>query len=279
MLRRAFHLTLAVSIGFVAANTAIVGQDKVERRDQKGSKSVVVQGKILEEKTDGIKMKVGGKDEIIPSTQILRIYYEDTPALAKNNAARLFNLEETEKDLSKVLKDAQDASDKSKGAPAPIRRYHEFKVAMLQSMMADTEAQKDAAIKALQSFVSAHWASWEFPFAARALARLQISKSDYDSASKTLESVTKSDLIPADIKAEANFMLIDTLFQQTGKADEVKTRIAAAMSAPNVTEAQKSRYGVYLIGLETQAQRRTRRSTMPSRNSTTSSRSRRPTTP
>ena len=46
MLRRVSHVTLAVLIGFVAFNTA-AGDDKVERRDPKATKSVVVEGKIL----------------------------------------------------------------------------------------------------------------------------------------------------------------------------------------------------------------------------------------
>ena len=71
---------LALLIGVVATQTFVRGQDKVERRDKKGG-SAFVSGKILEETPGGVKVKVQGigKEEVIPSNEIVRVTYADLP--------------------------------------------------------------------------------------------------------------------------------------------------------------------------------------------------------
>jgi predicted negative regulator of RcsB-dependent stress response len=246
MSRFAFHVSLATIIGAVALNTAVVGQDKVERKGQKQA----VSGKIVEEKLDGIKMKIGAKEELIPSTDIIRIYYDDVPAAAKQSNLTLFVGDE--KDLKKALKDHTDLLEKAKTGPPGFRRYLEYRIATLQAATAEDDVAREGAMKSLTNFTTAHAASWEYPFAARALAKMQLAKPDYDAALKTIEPLTKSALVPAAIKTEAEFMLIDVLFQAK-RIDEVKTKIAAAMTAPTTSDAQKARYAVYLVGVESQA--------------------------
>ena len=118
MKRHVFHLLLAALIGIVAFNNVVVGDDKVERRDRKTDKRVIVSGKITEEKIDGIKMKVSGKDELIPSADIVRVSYDDLPVAAKLVDNSLFINEEKEKDHSKTIKQYQDLSEKAKGGSA-----------------------------------------------------------------------------------------------------------------------------------------------------------------
>src|SRR5262245_24484237 len=133
MKRHAFHVLLFALIAAVAANTAVIGQDKVERRDRKGDKAITVTGKITEENAGGIKLKASGKEELIPATEIVRVYYDDVPATAKQVYFKLFIDEEKEKDPAKVLKDYKEFAPRIAAAPrAPLKRYVDFRIAMLQ---------------------------------------------------------------------------------------------------------------------------------------------------
>lgn len=250
MIRCACHCSLGMMIVLIVSHTYVSGQDKVERRDRKTEKNLTVSGKITEESAAGVKMKMGGKEEVIPASDIVRIFYDsDVPATIKQAWYSLFINEEKEKDLTKVLKDYKDFVPKAAVAPAAMKRYIEYRIAMLETSVADTEADKEQARKDLTAFITTHNAGWEYPFAARALARLQVEKPDYEAAQKTLEGLVRSMLVPAEIKQEAEVLLIDVLFQ-ANKIDVVKAKIAAALSNPNTPPLQKSRYSVYQIGIE-----------------------------
>ena len=97
MIRSALHVLLAVFVCFLVVNTSVVGQDKVERRDRKTDKSVIVNGKIIEESMAGVKMKIGGaKEEMIPGIDVQRIFYDDIPQTLKLSYNNLFINEEKE---------------------------------------------------------------------------------------------------------------------------------------------------------------------------------------
>src|SRR5262245_44169422 len=83
-----FALTILICV--IATQTFVRGQDKVERRDKKGG-SAFVSGKILEETPGGVKVKVQGigKEEVIPSSEILRVTYADLPAKASLDIGKL----------------------------------------------------------------------------------------------------------------------------------------------------------------------------------------------
>jgi hypothetical protein len=246
LIRPLFAL-LVLAIGSVV----VLGQDKVDRRAPKAEKSTIISGKILEENVAGVKMKVGGKEELIPSGEIQRVYYDDVPVTARNTFNNLFIADE--KDLPKTLKDYKDFREKIKDLPpaSHAKRYVAYRVAMLEASLAGDDAARDAARSALQAFAAAHPNSWEYPYAARQLARLQLDKGDFEGAQKTLDVLAKSNLVPADIKQEADLMLVDVLFR-ANKVDQVKQRIDAALKDPKATEAQKARFTVYQIGLEAQ---------------------------
>jgi tetratricopeptide (TPR) repeat protein len=235
----------------VAVNPAVVGQDKVERRDRKADKSIIVTGKIIDESIAGMKLKVGGvKDEVIPAADIQRVYYDDMPPTLKQSYYTLFVAEETEKNFAKLLKDYTDFNAKalvSNDVKPPVKRYLEFRVAMLRVAAGDANAQG-----ALETFTIAHKASWEYAFAARALARLLLEKEDYQNATKLLSELSANTLVPAEIKQEAESLLIDAMFQD-GKTVEVQAKLAAAIADTKTPPAQRDRYKVYLIGAEAKA--------------------------
>lgn len=255
MIRSALHVLLAVFVCFLVVNTSVVGQDKVERRDRKTDKSVIVNGKIIEESMAGVKMKIGGaKEEMIPGIDVQRIFYDDIPQTLKLSYNNLFINEEKEKDQSKVLKDYRDFATKvatTPGVNASAKRYIEYRITMLQTGLAEADDAKREAVRLLEAFVAAHGTSWEYPYAARALARMQLEKSDYEAALKTLNGLARGAAVPADIKQEAEAMLVDVLFQAK-KIDDVKTKIDLAMKDPKTSDQQKARYTVYSIAMESQ---------------------------
>ena len=258
MIRRVFQglfgVLLGALIGIVAVNPSVVGQDKVERRDRKTDKTITVTGKIEEESMTNLKVKVGLKVDTIPSTDVVRIYYDDIPITLKLPYQNLFNNEGKEplKDLA-VYRDLSAKLGAAPDVKAPVKRYIEFRIAMLQTLAAETDEAKGLARRELEQFVAAHPASWEYPFAARALARVLLDKTDYQGALKILDGLARSMTVPPDIKQEAELMLIDVMFQ-AGKTEEVKAKITAALNDASATEAQKSRFRVYQIGLDAQAQ-------------------------
>jgi len=255
MRRHLFLGLLAFGIGVLAAGTAVVGQDKVERRPPKSDKTVTVQGTISDETMAGVKIKnVTGKEEIIPPSEIVAIFHGTSPQGLQVKLLPLFSAEAAQKDAVKLLKDYRDLSTTIAAATdvkPVVKRYIEFKICILQAAAAETEDDKDKARSALDNFIKSNANSWQYPLAARSLAKLQLDKPDFEGALRTLTPLAESKTVPAEIKAEAGTMLIDVMFQ-ANKIDDVKTRIDAAMKDAGTSEQQKARYRIYQIGIETQ---------------------------
>src|SRR5580700_4490293 len=107
-----FARVLAVVITLGVSNSIVLGQDKIERRDRKTDKAVLIEGKIVDESIAGVKVRISGKEELIPANDVLRIFYDDLGAL-KIAYNPLFINEEKEKDAAKLLKDYTDFKAKA----------------------------------------------------------------------------------------------------------------------------------------------------------------------
>lgn len=242
---------LSALICIVASQAFVLGQDKVERRDKKGG-SIFVAGKILEENAAGVKIKPQGlgKEEVIPSNEIIRMTYSDLPAKASLDIGKLA-VAETARDYPALFKGYQaiQALPEVKTAGVGARRYIDYRVVTLQAAVAEGDDQLKAAIKALSDFIGAHPDSWEFPHAARNLARLQADTADYAGATKTFEAIEKAPTVPTEFKQEATAALIDIAFQSE-KYDDGKTRIDAVNKNPNSPAGLKARVEIYQLGLD-----------------------------
>ena len=252
MSRHAFGIVLGIAIVAITTQTAVFSDDKVERRDRQSEKVVSVSGKIIDESVAGVKIKAGPKETLVPATEIHRVFYDDMPIASKQAYINLWNLEENEKDLAKVHKAYQDFLPKATGAPAPVKRQVEYRLATLQASVAETDVQKSDARKALQQFITSSGSSWQFPLASRTLARMQIDAKEFAPAQRTLEGLIKNNLVPAELRQEADLMLVDVLFQ-AGQTADVKTKIEAALKDPKTTEQQKIRFSVYQAAIEAKA--------------------------
>jgi hypothetical protein len=239
---------LSVIICVVASQT--FGQDRVERRDKKGG-SVFVAGKILEENAAGVKIKPQGlgKEEVIPSSDIVRIGYADFP-IGVSTAIQRLATDETNRNYPVVLKGYEtiQAMPEVKAIGAPAKRYLDFRVVTLRASVAETDEQMKAASKGLSDFIAANADSWEYPHAARQLARMQADTADYAGATKTYEALEKA-AVPAEFKQEATAALLDIAFQSEDYAAGEK-RIEAVTKNPMSPPALKARVDMYQLGLE-----------------------------
>jgi hypothetical protein len=241
---------LALSLMIAVVATQAFGVDRVERRDKKGG-FVVVSGKIIEENSAGVKIKQQalGKEELIPSSDILRVSYDDLP-IAITTAMNKFANDETNRNYPAVLKgyESIQAMPDLKSAGAPTRRYFDYRVASLRVAVADTDEQMKAAGKGLADFIAANPDCWEYPHAARQLARLLADVGDYPGATKAYEALEKAN-VPAEFKQEATAALIDVAFQSEDYAAGEK-RIEAVNKNPMASPALKARVEMYQLGLE-----------------------------
>lgn len=244
-------VALAALICVVSAQTVLLGQDKVERRDKKAG-SVVVSGKILEESVAGIRLKGAGfgKEETVPSNEVLKVTYGDLPAKASLDLGKLAPAEAA-RDYPALLKgyEGVQALPELKSTPAPVRRYIDYRVASLRGLAAETDEDVKAAARSLADFIAAHPESWEYPHAARQLGRLQADTGDYAGATKTFEALEKAANVPAEFKNEATAALIDIAFQSE-QYDVGRKRIEAVARNPSAPAALKARTDMYQLGLE-----------------------------
>src|SRR5262245_57911041 len=156
---------LTVLICGPAGQAWVRAQDRVERRDKKGGSSTV-SGKILEETPGGVKMKLAGVggEQIIPSNDIRRVTYGDLPSQAAIELGKMQAAEDA-RDFPTLLKgyETVQALPQVKAAPAPVRRYIDFRVASLRGLAAEGDEQLKTAAKGLADFVAAHADGWEYP--------------------------------------------------------------------------------------------------------------------
>lgn len=244
MNRHVYGLLLGIGIVLVTTQTSVFSDDKVEKRDLQN-----VTGKITSESVAGVKVKAGAKEALIPTNEINRVFYEEMPIGMKQRYNNLWVMETNEKDQAKLYKAYQDFQPIMTGAPDPVRRNVEFRLATLQSAVAETRPQKDAAKIALQTFITANQNSWQFPLASRTLAKLQIDLNDFEGAQRTLDPITKNPLIPVELRQEADTLLVDVLFQ-ANKVEELKTKIEKALEDPKTTPQQKARFSVYQAAIK-----------------------------
>jgi TolA-binding protein len=242
---------LGVAMALLVSNSVVQGQDKIERRDRKTDKTVTVTGKIVEESMAGLKVRAaGGKEDLIPGGDVLRIFYDDLGAL-KLAFNTIFINEEKEKDAAKILKDYNDFKAKASNAsdlkPA-IKRYIDFRIAQVQAVGAETDRSKEEARVALNTFVSTYPGTWEYAQAVQMLARMLAEVGDYEGAAKALDGLVRNPGAPPDVKQESEAMLVDAMFQSK-KSDQAKARISAGLKDPDLPEQQKARYRIYQIGI------------------------------
>jgi hypothetical protein len=244
-------VALTAFILIIASQAFVSAQDKVERRDKKGGTTFVT-GKILEENAGGVKIKPQGlgKEETIPSSDIVRMSYADFPTKASIDIGKLTAAEQA-RDFATLLKgyEAVQALPELKTSSPAARRYIDFRVVTLRAAVAEKEEELKAAAKGLADFMNTSADSWEYPHAARQLARLQADTGDFAGATKTYDALEKAANVPAEFRQEATAALIDVAFQADDESAGQK-RIEAILKDAMAPAALKARAEMYQLGLD-----------------------------
>ena len=246
---------IAAAIGVfafvVAAPNMVYAQDKVERRDKKGG-SVYTSGRILEETVAGVRIKPPGlgKEQVIPSNEIIHMTYSDLPAKASLDIGKLAPAE-TARDYSTLLKgyEAILTLPELKTSSPAARRYLYYRVVMLRAAVAEGDDQLKVAMRGLADFMAANANSWEYPHVAVQLGRLQADAGDYTAATRTYETLEKTANLPVEYKQDATAALIDIAFQSE-KYDVGQKRVEDVLKDPMASSALKARAEMYQLGLD-----------------------------
>jgi hypothetical protein len=223
-------------LGLAAAPAA--AQDRVTYRDRSTKATALATGTITSESVAGVK--VGGKT--IPAGDVLDIQYDvaalklDYPrALAAENRSAA----EAVPVYEGMLRTPAVQNNKA------VRRYMDFKIAMLTAARADDgREQRQKAIAALEKFKKDNPEAWQLVPVTRSLARLYQDGEppEFDAARKAYDDLAAAPGAPAEVKQECAFNAIDLLLS-VGKLDDAKQRVA---SLP----ASDPRTKVYQIGCQ-----------------------------
>lgn len=234
-----FFCWLLLALGFT---TLVQAQDRVEFR--RGGKVDSSTGQIVEETISSIRVRPNvGKEVTVSPTELVKISYDLSGAL-KQDLAPIFTLEE-KRENAKALEEYKKVHDKvraSDKASPGLKRYVDFRVAMLQALLADKQAEVS-----LASFLKDHPNSWQYPQVARQLASIQASANKYDEAIKTLEGLSNSPGLPKDEKMDTDVAILAVQFQ-AGKLAEVKTKAAAMAKGLPSTDPYAKKLPLYQIG-------------------------------
>lgn len=256
MLLRRFLGLAALSFVIAALSfQASVRADNVIRKDKKGDKTVTVTGKVSEDTTGGVKVKLSpSKEESIPANEIIGITYSGFPIAVNNKIAEATDAENkrefaTVMSIYESLLNAKDAKDPKFSLPPEAKRNFEYRIISLKSMMADGEDEIKASIAALNAFVASHPDCWQFSHASRQLARLNTDIGEYAAATSILEKLEKGANVPAEYKAEASAALIDIAFQSED-IPAGKRRVESMLKDPKNTTAIKDRLAFYQLALD-----------------------------
>ena len=255
LLRRLLGLA---ALGFVITALSLhstVRADNVIRKDKKGDKTITVTGKVSEDTTGGVKVKLSAtKEEAIPASEILSVTYSGFPIGVNNKIAEATEVENRRDFVAALaiyegLLTAKDAKDPKFTVTPEAKRNFEYRIASFKAALADGEEEMKAAIKGLNDFLLANPDCWQYSHAARQLARLQTDIGDYATATIVLEKLEKNAAVPAEFKAEASSALIDIAFQSEDVAAG-KRRVENMQKDPKTTPAIKERLAFYQLALD-----------------------------
>lgn len=204
------------------AASALPAQDRVTYYERTAGKEVELPGTIQSENAQRVAVKAGMTSKDIPAQDVVDIFYE-VPGGVRLDYGRLMaqekkldaiKEEERGKTLTEMVKEYQAlagklATDKNRAIPRHLR----FKAAQLQTRLADEdEAQRPAALQALQAFLKENPDSWQLIPASRLLGRLQQEQGDLAAALKTYQDLAAANLSPEG-KREASLLVAQALIE------------------------------------------------------------------
>jgi hypothetical protein len=239
----------------VSAAGAQPASDKVFVRDKKDGSTKSYEGSLRF--GPGGYHVVGAKDKVLATVapdDLVKFTPGDLPGLDRGIVLGLIAMEEkgTKAEFEKAQLGYADLQKKSAGAPEPVRRYLDFKHAMMATKVADESGDEErwsdlagAAVKAWGSFLSDHKAGWELWPATQASARLLVELGKYDEVARLWARTAKVAELPADLKAEASMRALDAEIR-SGRAAlstaKEQSEVLSKAAGPGIT---KDRLAIY----------------------------------
>ena len=116
--------------------------------------------------------------------------------------------------------------------PKFARRNVEYRIAMLTLMHANAEQlDTEKALKRLQDFRRDHATSWQINQVMPLVAQLQIAGGDVAAAEETFKEMSEMESLPADVRRDAELMVIQVLVR-AGKAEQAQKKLDALSAKP-----------------------------------------------
>ncbi len=223
-----FHMKLLSSTTLPAlllalAASAAPAQDRVTYRDRSARGGVqTATGRIESESVAGVRL--GGRT--ISSADLVDVHYDVSGAVRLDYNSAVAAEAGRPADALK----AYDALLKTPGVQAnrALKRHLEYKVAALTAALADGAEQVPPAVAALEKFRKDHPDAWQLMPATRTLARLLLDKAPPDEAAarKAWDDLAATPGVPAEVKRECAFQVIDLLLT-AGHTAEAKQKLSA----------------------------------------------------
>jgi tetratricopeptide (TPR) repeat protein len=247
------HRVLFVSLVLFAAIGSAVRADLVFVRGREQA----VNGTVKSETSTAVIVTVKDAkkknvDESIPAMDVIDIHYDDlAPAAVRIGAYGK---------AKKADKEAHDSADPVKrktAITAALASYAEtlkdmtgtklaarnveYRIAILTLMQANAEQLgPEKALAKLQDFRRRFPTSWQINQVMPLIAQLQIAAGDSAAAEETFKEMSEMDSLPADVRRDAELMIVGVLIRG-GKADQAQKKLDALAAKPGNSPAFASR--------------------------------------
>ena len=209
-----FAALIALGVSARADTVFVKGREKLEKVTIKSedAKNVVV--------THTVGKK---KDETISSAEVVDIYYFDEVRPLDLRNGVYSSARDAEKDI-----DSEDSAKRKKALGVAIAGYGqalkdmkrdtklqinaarnvEYKLAVLLLKTGNDLTTTDRVVARLKAFAMNHKDSWQINHVLPMMAQIQMDTKDWKEATKTLEDMSKMEVFSADVRREAELMLV-----------------------------------------------------------------------
>lgn len=246
-------ITLLIDSAIGRQPTAAV--DKITIRNPKDGTTKNVEGSLVFAPTG---LQIIGPDKklitVVSPNDVLKVVPSDQMAgVERSEVLKLIGLEDkkTKADYTAAKLGYDDMKKKSAAAPAATKRYIDFKLALVNSRIADETGYDEGwkqlatdAAKGWGDFVATYPTGYEVWPASRSGARIYAELGKFEEVARIWNRLTKKDVnLPGDLLLEAQMQEIDAQIRtKTGAATAVGTAKNLMATAPGTAKDKLAIY-------------------------------------
>jgi predicted Zn-dependent protease len=249
------RIVISLVAGLVFVPLSVRGDDKVWYRDRKSGAKEKVEGQIVSESIQGIKIKpIKDPERIIAPADILEIEYNPPnnitgpqmrlPFVFEEQLAKATKPDERAKKTDECLNSYRELIGKLE-VNENAQAYVQYRLGLLLVKLAQADpAKAEEARAALVAYKDKYPKSWEYPSVMQVLARVCESLKKMDDAQRTYEELAAREDLPDDVRGQANFALVRMLLH-LGQVAKAKTRLDELAKFTAKDGPDKTRMQVY----------------------------------